>query len=227
MTTFSKQTLSKQFVTIVLTLLFSTIIFAQDDKATQDDALTQKKEKKARSSFKVSAGVSLNNLTLDSSDEVESNPEVGYNLGISYKRGRFFYYEIGLRYNNRSFNVESTSDSEEVDQTDSSFSVSAIDIPLTGGINITSFADRLVGVRVFVSAVPSFSIGADMDDLGLEREDVRDFMFYGQGGVGIDIAFFFVEAGFNYGFSNILNDIGNESIKSNPNQGYVNIGFRF
>jgi len=220
MITINQPTLLKQVFILVLTLLFSSVIFAQDDNTAQDDTSKQKKEKKARSSFKVSAGVNFNNLSLDSDDE-ESSIAVGYNLGLSYKRGRFFYYEIGARYNNRSFDIT------EENQSDSSLSVSAIDIPLTGGINITSFADRLIGVRVFVSAVPSFSLNKDVDELGLEKEDITNFMFYGQGGVGFDIAFFFIEAGFNYGFSNIVKDIDNESIKSNPSQGYVNIGFRF
>ena len=227
MTALNKPTLLKQVFILVLTFSFSTVIFAQDDNSAQDDATKQKKEKKARSSFKVSAGANFNNLSLDSADEIESNIASGYNLGLSYKRGRFFYYEVGARYNNKPFEVTDVSDSNEANQTDSSFSVSAIDIPLTGGINITSFADRLVGVRVFLSAVPSFSLGKDVDELGLDKDDITNFMFYGQGGVGIDIAFFFIEAGFNYGFSNIINDIANESIKSNPSQGYVNIGFRF
>ncbi len=227
MTTLNKPNLLKHFFILVLTFSFSTIIFAQDDSTTQDDATKQKKEKKARSSFKISAGVDFNNLSLDSADEIKSNVASGYNLGLSYKRGRFFYYEVGARYNNRPFEVTDVSDSNGANQTNSSFSVSTIDIPLTGGINITSFADRLVGVRVFLSAVPSFSLGKDVDELGLDKDDITNVLFYGQGGVGIDIAFFFIEAGFNYGFSNIINDIANESTKSNPSQGYVNIGFRF
>ena len=63
--------------------------------------------------------------------------------------------------------------------------------------------------------------------IDLVKNDIADFMFYGQGGVGVDIAFFFIEVGYNYGLSNIINDIENESIKSNPSQTYVNLGFRF
>ena len=221
MTTINQSGVSKQVFILVLTLLFSTVIFAQDDTSKE------KKEKKARSSFKVSAGVDFNDLSLDSADEIKSSAVVAYNLGLSYKRGRFFYYEIGGRYNKRAFDVIDVSDSNEGNQTTSSFSVSAIDLPLTLGINITSFADRLIGVRVFASAVPSFSLGKDVDDLGLEKDDIADFLFYGQGGVGIDIAFFFIELGYNYGFSNIVNDMNNASTMSNPSQGYVNLGFRF
>ena len=218
--------LLKQVFILVLTLSFSTVIFAQDnnivqDSTSQDDTTQQKKEKKARSSYKLSAGVNFNDLGLDSAEGAVSGTRVGYNLGFSYKRGRFFYYEIGARYNNRVFDVTPEN------QPTNSLSVSAIDIPLTAGVNLTSFADRLIGVRLFVSAVPSFSLNIDGDELGLEKDDIANVMFYGQGGIGIDIAFFFVEVGYNYGFSNIIKDIENESITSNPGQGYVNIGFRF
>lgn len=204
--------LFKKFSILLLVFSFSTIMIAQEDT---------EKEKKARSSFKVSAGVTVNSLSLDSSNGLESNAAIGYNLGASYKRGRFLYYEVGARFNNRYFNVT------DVNEIDKSFSVSAIDIPITGGINITSFVDRLVGLRVFLSAIPSFTIGESVDEGVDEIDDISSFLFYGQGGIGVDIAFFFIEVGYNYGFTNIINDISNESIKSNPGQGYFNIGFRF
>ncbi len=232
MSTIKQPYLLKQVFILVLTLSFSTVIFAQDnniaqDSTAQEDTTQQKKEKKARSSFKVSAGVNLNDLSLDSADDVSSSAGAGYNLGISYKRGRFFYYEIGARYNKRSFDVTGSFDDTSENQTTTSLAVSGFDIPLTGGINLTSFADRLIGVRLFVSAVPSFTIDKDVGELPLDEDDINSFMFYGQGGIGIDIAFFFVELGYNYGFSNIINDMDNESITSNPSQGYLNIGFRF
>lgn len=211
--------LKKSFLFIIV-FSFSSVLFSQsNDNETQD-----KKERKARSSLKVSAGVNLNSLSLDSNNSLESKSGIGYNLGLSYKRGRFFYYEIGARYNNRYFDINDTSDTN---QNSNTFSVSAIDVPLTGGINITSFADRLVGVRVFVSAIPSFTLNNSADKIGLDENDINNFMFYGQGGVGIDILFFFIEVGFNYGFDNIIDDINNVSTKSNPGQGFFNIGFRF
>ena len=42
----------------------------------------------------MSAGINFNNLSLDSADEVESNVASGYNLGLSYKRGRFFTMKL-------------------------------------------------------------------------------------------------------------------------------------
>ncbi|MCO4821627.1 MAG: hypothetical protein KC469_06135, partial [Flavobacteriaceae bacterium] len=89
-------------------------------------------------------------------------------------------YEIGVRFNRRPYSVAESSDGYGME---TSFSVSAIDIPLTRGINITSFADRLIGVGVFVSVIPSFTIGEDVDELGSEKNGVNSFMFYGQGGL--------------------------------------------
>lgn len=214
-----RSTLITRVFCLGLLLSFSTAITAQEEASTKNESTDEKKERKARSSFKLSAGGSINDLSLD--DGLKSATAVGYNLGLSYKRGRFFYYEIGARFNHRPYSV---SESGDEDASESSFSISAIDVPLTGGINITSFADRLIGLRVFVSAVPSFTIGKDVNELGATEDDVNSFMFYGQGGVGIDIAFFFIEVGFNYGFSDIIKI---EATKTTPSQAFVNLGFRF
>ncbi len=213
-------TLLKHVFILVLTLSFSTVIFAQDDNTVQVDTIQQKKERKAKSSFKVSAGVNFNDLSVNAADLVESSTKVGYNLGFSYKRGRFFYYEIGGRFNKRSFDL-----TRPIEQIEGSISVTALDIPLTAGINITSFVDRLIGVRVFVSAIPSITINKDVDIPLPEwtNDVISDFMFYGQVGAGFDIAFFFVEAGYNFGFSNIDSIF----VNSKPTQTYVNVGFRF
>jgi hypothetical protein len=200
----------------LLLLIFSTALFAQSDD------IQQKKERKAKSSFKLSAGATFNDIKLDSDSDVEANSALGYNLGISYKRGRFFYYEIGARINSRSFDLKDLGD-----QSVNSITISAVDVPLSGGVNLTSFADRLVGLRVFVSAVPSFTVGKKVEDIGLVEDDIQNVMFYGQAGVGIDIAFFFIESGFNFGVDDLVKNIENESIKSVPSQVFVNLGFRF
>jgi hypothetical protein len=102
------------------------------------------------------------------------------------------------------------------------FSVSSIDIPVTGGINFLSFLNRIFAIRLFVSAVPSFNIGVGGNDLGITMDRVNTFALYGQGGVGLNVAFFLLEAGYNYGFQDLLTG----SI-SQPGQFFVNLGFRF
>ncbi|GGG34828.1 outer membrane beta-barrel protein [Bizionia arctica] len=201
---------------LVIAILFSTITYAQNNESSDDNA---------KSSIKISAGVNFNSLNVDSKDQINTDMGMGYNLGVSYYRGSFFYFEVGARYNDRNFDINDTSTAVE---NNSSLKLSAIDVPITGGINLTSFAEKLIGLRLFVSAVPSFTINKNAgSNSGFQDDDLTSFMFYGQGGVGVDIAFFFVEAGYNYGFSNLIDDTNNQSTKSNPSQAYVNIGFRF
>lgn len=205
-------------------LLFMIILFcyvsnAQAQADSQSQNPEEKKETKAKSSFKLAAGVNFNNLSLESDNPLDSKSAVGYNLGISYKRGRFFYYEIGARYNQRKFGLRNPSESNNT----ANFTVSAIDVPLTLGVNITSFVDRLVGLRVFGSAVPSFTINEDVSDVVFLEDQINSFTFYGQLGVGIDITVIFIETGFNFGLNSIVDTQG----KAEPSQFFVNLGFRF
>jgi len=103
------------------------------------------------------------------------------------------------------------------------FSVRNIDVPITFGINFLTFVNRIVGLRVYVSAVPSFTLGVGDNKLGISMDHINAFNLYGQAGVGVDVAFLFVEAGYNYGFI----DLFKNDVKSNPNQIFINLGFRF
>ena len=106
---------------------------------------------------------------------------------------------------------------------DGVFSVRSVDIPVTVGINFLTFVSRIVGLRVFVSAVPEFALGVGDNKLGISMDHINTFNIYGQAGVGVDVAFIFVEAGYNYGFI----DLFKNDIQSNPNQIFINLGFRF
>ena len=221
--------------TLILVFLFlSNILFAQTDSTQvvqtdtktveeqQVDGKKKKKEKKRKDEFKVFAGVNFNNLGVDEG-LYKSELGVGYLLGASYKRGKFFYWEVGARYNNPVFDLNDTNESDSTSYLDGLFSVRNVDIPITVGINFLSITSRIVGLRVFVSAVPTFALGVGGNDHDITLEDINTFNFYGQGGVGLDVTFLFLEAGFNYGFS----DMFKNDIKSNPSQVFVNLGFRF
>lgn len=220
----------KKLVLVIFVFIFSNSLFAQFEN--QNFAFNDEnsinfnnspelntplsiQEKKKRSSFKIFGGASFNNF--NTTDDLESNVRTGFMLGASYKSGRFFYYEIGARYNYRAFELK------ESEASPTTFGISAIDVPITGGINLTSYVDRLIGVRLFISAVPSFVIGVENDNsAGFDKDDLNSFIMGGQAGIGIDIAFFFIEAGFNYGFTDTMKDYS-----SNFSQAFVGIGFRF
>jgi len=219
----------------LLIILFSNAFYAQTDsllieqpdqkvvEEKQGKEKKQKKDRKRKDEFKVFVGANFNQLNI-TNERYYSNIGVGWDFGFTYKRGRFFYWEIGARYNNPVYILKDNqvpSDSSSL--FDGVFGVRQIDVPITGGINFLSVTSRIVGLRVYVSAIPSFALGVGSNDLGITKDDLNSFIFYGQGGVGVDIAFIYLEGGVNYGFTNLFKT----DFQSNPIQLFVNLGFRF
>ena len=189
------------------------------EPAIVEEPKKEKKESKRKDSFKIYGGGTYNALNV-SSDMYESGEQAGYMLGFSYKRGKFFYYEFGLRYNRYGYELTDLLNSENESDY---FYMGTMDIPMNIGINFTSFVDRIVGVRIFAGAIPAFRLNVGDNDLGITKGSTNTFNFHGQAGLGVDVLFIFLETGFNYGFGDLLKD----DIQSNPVQFFINLGFRF
>ena len=208
--------------------LFSNVGLAQTDslKVAQPDTTVSEKNKdegkkdkaKRKDEFIPYVGVNFNNLSV--SDEIyESSMGVGYHIGFDYKRGKFFYWQVGARFNAARYNLK-TIESDSADFIGAP--VYDIDIPITGGINFLSALNRIVALRLFISAVPAINLGIGENDLGITKDDINSFVLYGQAGLGVNVAFLVIEAGYNYGFQDMLKEYG-----SKPGQVFVNLGFRF
>jgi hypothetical protein len=90
------------------------------------------------------------------------------------------------------------------------------------GINILSATDKVLNLRGFISAVPSFNIGVGDNDYGYDKDKIETFNFAGQLGIGVDVLIMVFELGYNYGFIDLLKDKD-----SKPGQAFLNIGIRF
>lgn len=188
--------------------------------ASADTTLKKEKaDRKRKDSFVVYIGANANELDV-SPDQYNSDGELGYQLGFNYRRGKFLYWGAGAKFTNAIYGLKplnSTSDS-------SSLSVKSIDIPLTGGLDLLFFTSRLFTVRTFVGVIPSFVLGVSDDTgIGIEKEEINSFNLFGQGGIGVDVAFLDIEVGYNMGFNDLLKN----EIQSTPGQVFVNLGFRF
>lgn len=193
-------------------------IIPQDETSKKE-----KKDKKRKDEFKVYAGVNFNSLLVDE-NTYTSALTPGWMIGGSYKRGKFFYWEVGVRYNNPVYDLrDATIPTDSSNLLDGVFSTRNIDVPLTVGINFLSFASRIVGLRLFIGATPQFTLGVSGNDLGIDADNVNTFNVLGQGGIGVDVAFIYIESGINYGFMDLVDN----DVQSNPMQLFVNLGFRF
>jgi hypothetical protein len=194
---------------------------AQPDTTIQQKGKDEKKnDKKRKDEFIVYGGVNFNMLSVDA-DVTESEVNVGYHLGFDYKRGKFFYWQVGLRYNNAVYKLKPVD--HPLDFPDEyTMAVRSIDIPVTGGINFLSAINRIVALRLFVSAVPAINLSVGENDYDITKDDINSFILYGQAGIGINVAFILLEAGYNFGFQDMLKDY-----QSKPGQVFINLGFRF
>ena len=186
---------------------------------TADDTQEKKEKKKKKNSFKVYGGVNASSLSL-SADQFETASDLGFQLGASYKSGGFFYWELGARYNSATYDIVSKDMSSMFGGI---FGVNQVEIPVTFGINFLSATARIVGLRVFVSAVPALVIGVNEKETNVTKDDLNSFIFHGAGGIGVDVAFFFLEEGYQHGFNDLIQNVSG----SNPGQVFVNLGFRF
>jgi hypothetical protein len=168
--------------------------------------------------FSIYAGANSNTMS-GSTAKYNANAGVGFHAGVAWQKGGFVYTQFGLRYNNAVYGFKSNITSKDTGD----LKVQALDIPVTLGINFLSFA-KIVSLRAFISAMPSFTIGVSDNHFGIEKDDVTSFIFYGQVGIGANIAFALIDIGYNYGTQSLME---NSTDNTNPGQFYVSLGIRF
>src|SRR5678816_2721910 len=133
--------------------------------------------------FVIYAGPNISTLRVNS-EELKDDTQTGWHVGLSWRSKGFLFSQFGLRYNSPVFSVLPAN---HRDSGDHKFSVSAIDIPLTLGINILSATDKVLALRGFISAVPSFNIGVGDNDYGYDKDKIETFNFAGTLGIGVDV----------------------------------------
>ena len=183
--------------------------------ATETTTAPPKKETR----FVIYAGPNISTLRVESHD-LEEESQTGWHVGLSWRSKGFLFSQFGLRYNSPVYSLLPANATNT--NGDHKFSVSSIDIPLTLGINILSATDKVLALRGFISAVPSFNIGVGDNDYDFDTDKIETFNFAGALGIGVDVLFLVFELGYNYGFIDLLKESD-----SKPGQAFLNIGFRF
>ncbi len=190
------------------------------DTAAKMPEPTQTTEKKKKFSGFIAYGAATFNQMSMASGDYSSVATPGWALGLAFRKGNFFYWQVGARYNNAIYEINVPGQTPTINNT---VSVSDIDIPINVGINLLSVTQKFLGLRVFLGAVPSFLVNVGTSDYNnFTKSNANTFNFYGQGGIGVDVLFLAIDAGYNYGFSDVF-----KNDQSKPGQVFVNLGFRF
>lgn len=203
------------------TLKATPVTPADATKAEAQDSDDGKKKDKKGKKNEIILYTGVNFTQLSSSSTYQSESDLGYQLGAYYKQGRMLYWQAGARFASAKIGYKPTN--SQADSTFESLTVSDIDLPLTVGINFTSFMNRVLSVRLFVSAVPAFTLKVSDNPYGITKDNINPFILYGQGGLGVNVAFMVLEFGYNYGFNEVLEN----NTDSKPGQMFINLGFRF
>ena len=215
--------MKKHYILLILSIFIVQITWAQIDSLQANTPVVQepeiqddnKKVKKRVSDFKVYGGLSVSSILLSGS-EAEPAYSAGYALGASYKRGKYFYWEIGANFNGSVVGFENVLDSEKT------LEFRQLNFPVTGGLNILGETRRVVGLRAFVGVVPGVITKVLSNSFDLSISDFNEFQMGGRLGVGVDVLFLFVEIDYTYGFLDMLQDQD-----SNLSQVNFLLGFRF
>jgi hypothetical protein len=217
-----KNQLSKISLLLLMLVFISKIAVSQTETTTKQNTPssdTKNPEKNKKSTgFMAYGGVTFNQMSMVAPFESTTYP--GWSLGLAYKRGRFFYWQIGARYNNATYEVNTTGIPAS---TNNLVTVTDIDIPINVGINLLSITEKFLGLRIYVGAVPAFLTSVGTSEYPqFTKANANSFNFYGQGGVGVDVLFLSIDAGYNWGTTDVFKDIPGK-----PGQAFVNLGFRF
>lgn len=215
--------MKKHHILLILSIFLVQIAGAQVDTTQKDNTVVQEPKvqnnkqgsERGSSDFKVYGGLSVSSIILSSS-EVESAYSSGYALGASYRKGKFFYWEVGANYNGSVVGFEDVLKSEKT------LEFRQLNFPVTAGLNILGGTGRVLGIRAFGGVVPGVITEVLSNPFELSKSDFNEFQMGGRLGVGVDVLFLFVEMDYTYGLIDMLQAQG-----SNLSQVNLLVGFRF
>jgi len=127
-------------------------------------------------------------------DNLKSSMEPGFDLGLFARIGRQFYVQPEVTYSFKNNRLRDLPDTDF-----GSMRVSSIDIPVLLGYQ---FGGNLANLRAF--AGPKFSFITN-NNFSKAHEDLSNFNFGGQLGLGFDLLVFTVDFRYERTFSNMSN----------------------
>jgi hypothetical protein len=120
--------------------------------------------------------------------------KAGYQFGGGVLIGEKFYVEPGIQF------VKSTGEITE-NSTSFDFSQNFVKIPVYAGYHLLGAEDKPIALRIFAGPTVSIAgkISKGEDQIG--KDDLKKAIWAVDGGLGLDIFFLFVEANYEYAFT--------------------------
>ncbi|MEN2280517.1 outer membrane beta-barrel protein [Algoriphagus sp. SE2] len=152
---------------------------------------------KAQTQIKPGIGVNTTNIT---GSGLDASGQIGWQIGGSVAFGEKFYFEPGVFYQTNSFEVNQVGNLPVTDAT-----YSGIRIPLAVGLDVLGNADSFAGFRVFGGASSLIVTGTNSDFLDKDMVESPQWGVFG--GLGLDIAIFYLDFTYQWSLTNIQTDV--------------------
>lgn len=171
--------------------------------------------------------VGITSSSLDNIGDVEFKEKVGFSFGADLMIGKRFYVQPGFHYEGVQNKARNPSADQETD-----LKVNRVRIPLLVGYKLFNpDTDRIFNIRLFTGPNASFVTNVDDGEsqLDIDKEDFKNTVFGWNAGAGLDILIFFVDFGYQFGLSDVFEDLniqGIEGANSKNNVFHLNAGVR-
>lgn len=168
--------------------------------------------------------IGITSSSIEGFDNVDFDSRIGYSIGLDLRTAGRFYFQPGLHYEL----VRNEINTQNIDS-ETDFSVSRIRIPVMFGFRLfDQDIDRTLNFRAFTGPVANVVMDSETDgEFEVPHEDLNNFLFGWNGGIGVDFLIFFADLGYTWGLSEVFDDIEDiEGEDSTNNVFYLNGGLR-
>jgi len=173
----------------------------------------------AQISLRPQAGFNASSLTKDfDGDDFED--KWGFQFGVDLQIGNRLYFQPGILWESATNELK-----QEIQDDNNEFTINRIRIPVMAGYKLFGeTTNRLLDIRVFTGPNIAFVVDKDLgDDPLFQDNDFKDSAWGWNLGMGVDLAFIFVDVGYQFGLSEVFE---NASKDIRNNLFYANAGLR-
>jgi len=173
----------------------------------------------AQVSFRPQAGFNASSLTKDfEGDDFED--KWGFQFGVDLQLGDRLYFQPGIFWESATNELK-----QEIKDENNKFTVDRIRIPAMVGYKFFGeTTDRLLDFRAFTGPNIAFVVDKDLgDDALFQDNDFKNAVWGWNFGMGVDLAFLFVDVGYQFGLSEVFESAASDT---RNNLFYANAGLR-